>query len=120
QLSKQYASGLTALHDVSFSVAEGSFTVLLGPSGCGKTTLLKIIGGLLPATAGGVVFDGDTGSELAFVFQDSALMPWRNVRDNVALPLELRRWKRRQRSATAEQLLDLVGLREFADALPRE
>ncbi|MGH6874311.1 MAG: ATP-binding cassette domain-containing protein, partial [Aestuariivirgaceae bacterium] len=79
-VSKVYDGGVEALNEITLDFPEGQLTSLLGPSGCGKTTLLKIIAGLIPATAGEVLVDGKRvtgpGPERAFVFQDFALMPW--------------------------------------------
>ena len=78
---------VVALQDVSLSVQDGEFLSLLGPSGCGKTTLLRIIDGLTEATSGRIVFDGielqGVSRDMAFVFQDINLLPWRSVVQNV-------------------------------------
>src|SRR3546814_8890874 len=91
-VSKIYPGGTEALNHVTLDFPEGQLTTLLGPSGCGKTTLLKIIAGLIPATAGEVRVDGrpvtGPGPERAFVFQDFALMPWAPVLRNVAFRSE--------------------------------
>ncbi len=84
---------LDALCDVSFSVARGEFVALIGPSGCGKSTLLRIVAGLLAPSAGTVLFDGQPLTSptrrVGLVFQQPALLPWRTVADNIALPLVL-------------------------------
>ncbi len=90
-VSKIFGAGteqqVTALNDVSVSIAQNEFFTLLGPSGCGKSTLLRAVAGLVPSESESF----KTGFETpAFVFQDATLMPWRNVHDNVRLPLELR------------------------------
>jgi NitT/TauT family transport system ATP-binding protein len=106
---------------VSFDVAPQEFVCLLGPSGCGKTTILRLLAGLLVPTGGQVVFNGEVVRSpphgVGIVFQDSNLMPWRTVRENIRLPLEIER--RRSRDAV-EELVDLVGLTGFEDALPGE
>src|SRR3954464_6115446 len=83
---------LSVLEDVSFTLRQGEILAIVGPSGCGKSTLLGIIGGLLKPTRGRVVLDGapptDSLTPFTFVFQDFALLPWRSVEANVALPLE--------------------------------
>ena len=84
-----------ALHDVSLTCAHGSFTALIGPSGCGKSTLLKIIAGLDRPDRGTVSIGGAKPIEkcragaLGVAFQDPALLPWRTVRQNIALPLQV-------------------------------
>lgn len=84
------------LRDISLRFPAGKITAILGPSGCGKSTLLKLIAGLLTSTSGEVRFTASnnalrklTPGQLAYVFQDAALMPWRSVKKNVAAPLEL-------------------------------
>src|SRR5690606_38609657 len=100
-VTKVYPGGTEALNGITLDFPEGRLTTLLGPSGCGKTTLLKIIAGLLPATAGEVLVNGrkvtGPGPERAFVFQDFALMPWATVMRNVAFGLELRGVAREER-----------------------
>lgn len=84
------------LRGLCLHVAPGQFVSLVGPSGCGKTTVLRLVAGLVPPTSGSVVVrcnpsedNGRVSPRLAFVFQDPTLLPWRNVVENVALPLEL-------------------------------
>jgi NitT/TauT family transport system ATP-binding protein len=123
-VSKIYEGGVEALNDISLDFPEGQLTSVLGPSGCGKTTLLKIIAGLLPATAGEVVVDGQRvtgpGPERAFVFQDFALMPWADVMRNVAFGLELKGISRAEREATAAKYITAVGLKGFERSYPHE
>lgn len=112
---------LPVLDDVSFDVAGGEFVALLGASGCGKSTLLRLVAGL-DRPDEGVVLAGDaavTGPDPSrvVVFQDPSLFPWRTVRRNVALGLEARGRLKRDQHRVAE-VLDLVGLTEFAEALP--
>lgn len=115
---------VVALEHVSLSVADGEFLSLIGPSGCGKSTLLHIIDGLLPPTAGKVLVDGETvrvpGPDRGMVFQDFALLPWRTVRANVELGLELRGVAAPERRRVADALLGLVELRGFEERHPHE
>jgi NitT/TauT family transport system ATP-binding protein len=113
-----------ALAHVDLSVAAGEFLAIIGPSGCGKTTLLHIIDGLLPPTAGHVLVDGqrvlEPGRDRAVVFQDPALLPWRTVARNVAYGLECLGVDRRRAGERARGWLELVGLAEFGDHYPHQ
>ena len=113
-----------ALRDLSLDFPRGQLTSLLGPSGCGKTTLLKIIAGLIPATSGEVLVNGEAvkapGPDRAFVFQDFALMPWASVIRNVAFGLELRGVAKSEREAIAEKYIAEVGLTGFEHSFPHE
>jgi NitT/TauT family transport system ATP-binding protein len=115
-----------AIQDVSFSVGQQQFVSIIGPSGCGKSTLLKLVAGLLQPTAGSLQVNGRTPDEarraraVSFVFQTPVLFPWRTVIENVALLLEVEGQSRQQRLATAQEYLDLVGLRGFESHLPRQ
>jgi NitT/TauT family transport system ATP-binding protein len=115
---------LETLAPVTFQVRNGEFVCLVGPSGCGKSTLLRIMAGLLRPTHGTVSLDGvvirEPQRRIGLVFQQSNLMPWRSVLDNLALPLELEGFNRQTRSAQATAVLDRVGLTGFAQAFPAE
>jgi ABC-type nitrate/sulfonate/bicarbonate transport system ATPase subunit len=121
---KVYPTGTEALRDINLDFPRGALTSLLGPSGCGKTTLLKIIAGLIDATAGEVMVNGRAvtgpGPERAFVFQDFALMPWATVLRNVAFGLELRGVGQRERHETARHYIREVGLTGFEERYPHE
>jgi NitT/TauT family transport system ATP-binding protein len=106
-----------ALAGIDLAVAAGSFVALLGPSGCGKSTLLRLVAGLDRPERGSVRRSGTAaGSDVAMVFQDAHLLPWRDVLANVALPLELLGRPRAEARGLAEAALGQVGL---ADALRR-
>jgi len=113
-----------ALRDLSLDFPRGELTSLLGPSGCGKTTLLKIIAGLLPATSGEVIVNGqivkEPGPDRAFVFQDFALLPWASVIRNVAFGLELRGVAKSERESIAAKYIGDVGLKGFENSFPHE
>ncbi len=114
---------LRVLEGIELEIPPGAVTVLVGPSGCGKSTLLGIIGGMLAPTAGTVRWTGgiadDCLNPLTYVFQDFALLPWRTVAGNVALPLEGRLAPRARRERV-DAVLRLTGLAGFARAWPRE
>ncbi len=116
--------GLRALQDISFSVCPQEFVCVLGPSGSGKSTLLRLLAGLLAPSQGELSYNGMPLSEarhsVGFVFQRANLMPWRNVLQNVSLPLELQQMPRPAALERAQELLELVGLRGFESALPRD
>jgi NitT/TauT family transport system ATP-binding protein len=126
-LTKTYESrqgSLTAVEDVSFEVAAGEFLCIVGPSGCGKTTLLRLLAGLEAPDQGRVCLHGrpleGPCQDIGFVFQKANLMPWRSVLDNVLLPLQIQHMAPEQAEQRARQVLDLVGLSEFAFNYPRE
>jgi NitT/TauT family transport system ATP-binding protein len=110
------AGTTVAVEDVSFTVAPGEFVCVVGPSGAGKTTLLRCLSGLMPATGGQTLFEGDPITQvpdrLAVVFQDysRSLFPWSSVASNVALPLRVARVPRAERARRVEEMLAAVGL----------
>lgn len=113
-----------ALENVSFDVAEGDFLTLLGPSGCGKSTLLRVVSDLIAPAQGTVEVLGGSAEaarkrrDIGFVFQDSALLPWRTAIENVRLPLEIGSAGGQRNRRDPAELLDLVGLGDRRDALP--
>jgi len=115
---------IPALSDVSLECQPGSFTALIGPSGCGKSTLLRIIAGLDHPDRGGVSIGGAAPVQkcrqgaLGVAFQDAALLPWRTVRQNIALPLQVLGRPLQPYASRIDQLIELVGLRGFEDARP--
>jgi NitT/TauT family transport system ATP-binding protein len=115
---------LTALANISLDIAEGEFVSLIGPSGCGKSTLLRVIADLLQPTSGQVRVRGKSAAEArrsrdyGMVFQSPVLYDWRTVERNVQLPLEVMKVPRQERAERSRELLELVGLREFAGRYP--
>ena len=116
--------GLPALDGISFEVQPQEFICVLGPSGCGKTTLLRLLAGLMQPTGGRITYAGKQVSApprgVGFVFQDSNLMPWRTVLENIMLPLELQHVARSTALMQSNKMIDLVGLNGFEDSLPRD
>src|SRR5580692_8276149 len=98
---------LLALDRTSLTIGEGEFVAVVGPSGCGKSTLMKLVTGLLPATTGAVVVNGQVVKRpikgVGMAFQNSTLMPWRTTLANVMLPFEIvQPFKRERRQRHAE------------------
>lgn len=128
-LSVAFAAGgdhgrIVALENIDLSVKPNEFVSLIGPSGCGKSTLLRVVADLQQPTGGTATVAGQTprearlSREIAMVFQDSALLEWRNIIDNVALPLELMGVDTSERKDRAREMLDMVGLSGFEHARP--
>jgi NitT/TauT family transport system ATP-binding protein len=115
---------VTALSDVSLTIAPGEFVSLIGPSGCGKSTLLRLIADLDTPSSGGISLFGKTArqarldQEYGIAFQQAGLLPWRTVTANIELPLELHGVGRAKRAARAKELIALVGLSDFAGHYP--
>jgi NitT/TauT family transport system ATP-binding protein len=114
----RYPSGVSALDGLDLSVLPGEFVSLLGPSGCGKSTALRLVAGLATPTAGEVLRPRD--ERIGFVFQEPTLMPWADVFDNVRLPLRLQGATASATRDAVMQVLEWVGLADFARAYPRE
>jgi NitT/TauT family transport system ATP-binding protein len=123
-LHKRYGQGALILENITFTVDRGEFVTLIGPSGCGKSTLLKLLASLSPVTAGAVTIDGMTPEnareEMAFIFQEATLLPWRTVTENIELPLEVLGTRRDRRTATGARMRRLVGLDHVPDHYPRQ
>ncbi len=123
---EQGAKPVHALQDINLEVDEGQFISLIGPSGCGKSTLLRVLADLITPTGGTARINDHPprtarlNREVGFVFQDAALLEWRRVLANVALPLELQGVPRAERQARARELIELVGLKGFERSYPRQ
>jgi len=116
-----------ALDNVFLRITSGQFFSVLGPSGCGKSTMLRIMGGLIEPTSGKITVgdgegphDAQRAKEIGFVFQTAGLLPWKSVQGNIELPFELNRKANRPRQHTTAELIELVGLSAFANALPHQ
>jgi NitT/TauT family transport system ATP-binding protein len=115
---------LTAVDDVSFTVAPGEFLAVIGPSGCGKSTLFNVMGGLIDGYDGRVSVAGETvrgpHASIGMIFQEESTFPWRTVIDNVAFPLEVAGMAKAERYEKARHFVDLVGLGGFERRYPAE
>lgn len=115
---------VTALQDINLVVKNGEMVALLGPSGCGKTTLLRIIADLLQPTSGEVFIGGLYPREArlmkkyGIVFQNAVLYDWRTVRKNIELPLEISHKSKAEKKKIVDEMLELVGLKDFANHRP--
>jgi multiple sugar transport system ATP-binding protein len=125
QVTKRFPNGVKAVDAVSLDIGDGEFVVLVGPSGCGKTTLLRCIAGLEDVTEGTISIGDDDVTErqpqqrdIAMVFQNYALYPHMNVRDNLAYGLKLRRMDRRERDERVNDVARKLGLDEMLDRKP--
>lgn len=124
-ITKRFGSGdkeMVALSGLNLEVQEGEFLSLLGPSGCGKSTALNIMGGLLTATEGTITFGGEPLTEpsrkIGMMFQQAVMFPWRTTLQNVLLPVEVFGENKKQFIPKAQELLEMVGIREFQDSYP--
>ncbi len=117
-------AGVTALEDVSLQIEAGEFVSLIGPSGCGKSTMLRLIADLDAPSSGTVNVFGKPArqarldQDYGIAFQQAGLLPWRTVRENIELPLQLHGAGRAARRARADELIELVGLGDFGDKHP--
>jgi NitT/TauT family transport system ATP-binding protein len=115
---------VTALRDFNLEVGKGEFVSIVGPSGCGKSTFLNLLLGLIKPDSGEMKLDGapiaGPGQERAMVFQEFGLLPWRTVRANVELGLELKGISSPERAERATELIKLVGLKDFERHYPHE
>ncbi len=114
-------SPLHALEDIRLEIDRGEFVVLLGPSGCGKSTLLRILAGLLIPTRGKVLLEGESPQQalaakrIGWMAQKAALLPWRTVRENIAIAQRINPQAGRA-LLSPDNLLQMVGLEDFAEA----
>ena len=123
-LQPRTGTQLVALDGVNLQVMDGEFVAIVGPSGCGKTTFLSVVDGLIAATGGRVLVDGEVvtrpGPDRAVVFQDASLLPWRTVLGNVRYGLECLGVRGSEADERAKKLIALVGLSGFEHHYPHE
>jgi NitT/TauT family transport system ATP-binding protein len=115
-VAKQFPDGTLALRDVTLDVQAGEFVSVVGPSGCGKSTLLRMASGLTRCTSGDIAVQA---TNVGFVFQDATLLPWRTVRRNVELLMELARVPGGERRRRGQEAIDTVGLTGNERKYPR-
>lgn len=115
---------LYSLDTVSFSIKRGDFFCILGPSGCGKSTLLDLMAGFDAPTSGKIFIKGEEvtkpQSDYIAVFQEYGLLPWKNVRENIAFGLQFQKLSKQEKDNLLEEYIDLVHLTGYEDKLPRE
>ena len=124
-VTKSYAGGAAAVKDLSITIADGEFIILVGPSGCGKSTTLNMIAGLEDITSGELRIGGDRVNEkapkdrdIAMVFQSYALYPHMTVRQNIAFPLTLAKMSKADIATKVEETAKILDLTELLDRKP--
>ena len=114
----------TMLKELSFSVEKGEFISIIGTSGCGKSTIFRLINGLEKARSGEIFINGDSIKNIknysAFMPQKDLLFPWRNIGDNISLPLELKKIPKSEREKKVMDILKEVGLAQYKDKFPKD
>ena len=124
RVTKVFVETVVALEGATFSVPAGSFVSLVGPSGCGKSTLLRLVAGLIPLSSGRLTVHGQEVTaprkDVGMMFQKATLLDWRTAVENVLLPSELGGRVTQEDRRRAIDLLDLVGLKGFEFAFPRQ
>ena len=115
-LNKVYSNLLKedtiALKDINLQIRPGEFISIIGPSGCGKSTLLRIIGNLDKPTSGTIEYRDGADQQMGFVFQDSVLLPWKNVRQNAEFPLVIQKKQTKENEEKLDELLELAGMKQ--------
>ncbi|HBD08506.1 MAG TPA: ABC transporter ATP-binding protein, partial [Syntrophobacteraceae bacterium] len=122
-LTKRFGK-LLVLDRISFTVSPGELLCIVGPTGCGKTTFMNTLAKLTPATAGSIRIRNEEADprkhNIAYVFQESTSLPWRIVRDNIALGMELKKIPKPEIERRLNQILEIVGLSDCADLYPNQ
>ncbi len=123
-VNRKDGHGVVALNNINLSIAEEEFVCIIGPSGCGKSTLLHMIAGFERPTRGKIIINNKEirapSPELGVIFQESSLLPWMSVRENIEFGLAIQGCPRGERKDIARHYLNLVGLEGFDRARPHE
>jgi NitT/TauT family transport system ATP-binding protein len=127
QVRKSFASGgrtADILSNIDFDIAPGEFVSIIGPSGSGKSTILNLLAGIDTPSAGAVLYDGDrvrgVSRTIGYLTQHDSLLPWRNVADNIGVPLEIRNMPAPDRRRAVQTMLATVGLAGYGGHYPRQ
>ena len=127
RVTKSYPNGATAVKDLSVTIADGEFIILVGPSGCGKSTTLNMIAGLEEISSGELRIGGERVNEkapkdrdIAMVFQSYALYPHMTVRQNIAFPLTLAKVRKAEIATKVEETAKILDLTDFLDRKPAQ
>ncbi len=127
-VSKSYINNegepTNALSDINLTIEDGEFDCIVGPSGCGKSTLLEIVAGLLPRTSGDVYLDdtlvNGTTKDIGVVFQDASLYPWRTIKRNIGLGMDLAKIPRKEQEEKISRYIKLMNLEGFENKFPAQ
>ena len=127
-VSKSYINNegepTNALSDINLTIDDGEFVCIVGPSGCGKSTLLEIVAGLLPRTSGEVYLDdtlvNGTTRDIGVVFQDASLYPWRTIKRNIGLGMDLAKIPRKEQEDKISRYIKLMNLEGFENKFPAQ
>lgn len=115
---------IIALEDINLTINDGEFVCIVGPSGCGKSTLLEIVAGLLEATSGEILLDGEkvngTSRDIGVVFQDASLFPWRIVSKNITFGMELAGVSKETQKKQLDKYINMVNLNGFEHKYPSQ
>lgn len=117
---------LLVLDNITFGIEDGEFLVVVGPTGCGKTTLVKLLVGLLEPTMGNIYINGKNTTQysvqenMSVVFQEDSLLPWRSVKKNIQIPLEIKKMPRDYVEKKTREMLSLLDLEDYEDYMPSQ
>jgi len=122
-LTKMFGD-LLVLKELNFDIYDGEFLCVVGPTGCGKTTFCNVVSRLLPSTKGSITMDGEeinpSRHNVSFVFQEPSCIPWRTVREDIAIGLEIKKVSPLETQRRLKDIVQLVGLKGFEDFYPHQ